>query len=222
MDWSHLRRCRCFPRERLFLPNGEAAFLFRVPLAKPDGTLDLPFGSFAFRWRSQAERSGCPSGLSRSAGGARRNARFAFRVPPRSKGLARGASPHPWLILPPDPVGGRMAPIPWQGMERFLESHGCPKHFHHAPKRLAFRRVALWHSPRRGSAAPPRRCPCGGSPLSGETSPFPRTPSTGAIFSLFAASEKRRSGADGPSARKPRRPRRRRTGMYVEERAAEG
>ena len=63
MDWSYLWRCRCFPRERLFLPNGEGAF------------------------------------LSRSAGEARRNARFAFRVPPRSKGLARGASPHPWRIL---------------------------------------------------------------------------------------------------------------------------
>jgi len=47
----------------------------------------------------------------------------------------------------------------------------------------------------RGSALP---CPCGGSPLSGETSPFPRTPSAGAVSSLSAAGEKRRSGADGP------------------------
>ncbi len=54
-------------------------------------------------------------------------------------------------------------------------------------------------------------CPCGGGPLSGETSPFPRTSSTGAVPSLFAASEKRRPGADGPHARKMRRPHRKRT-----------
>ncbi len=60
----------------------------------------------------------------------------------------------------------------------------------------------------RGAALP---YPCGGSPLSGETSPFPRTTSTGAVSSLFAASGKRRSGADGPHARKTRRQHRKRT-----------
>jgi len=92
--------------------NGEGR-LFRVPLAKPDGTLGLPFGSFAFRWRSQGERSICLSGLSRSAGEARGSARFAFRVfrvplakPDGTLGLPFGslrapraepAEPHPTL-----------------------------------------------------------------------------------------------------------------------------
>ncbi len=38
-----------------------------------------------------------------------------------------------------------------------IRDHGCPKHFQHALKYLAFRRVARGRSPRRGSAAPPRR-----------------------------------------------------------------
>ena len=74
-----LRRRRRHSAEKLYLLKGEG-LLFRVPLAEPDGTLGLPFGSFAFRWRSQRERSVCHSGLSRSAGGARGSARFAIRV----------------------------------------------------------------------------------------------------------------------------------------------
>jgi len=110
-----LRRRRRHSAEKLYLLKGEG-LLFRVPLAEPDGTLGLPFGSFAFRWRSQRERSVCHSGLSRFAGEARGSARVAFPAPPRSKGLARGASPRPWPIPPPDPVRGRMPPIPWQVM----------------------------------------------------------------------------------------------------------
>jgi len=44
MDGSCLRWCRCFTTEKLFLLNGEG-LLPRVPLAKPDGTLGLPFGA---------------------------------------------------------------------------------------------------------------------------------------------------------------------------------
>jgi len=99
---------------RALSPERGGGLLFRVPLAEPDGTLGWPFGSFVFRWRSQAERSVGLSGLSRSAGETRRNARFAFRVPPRSADKVRRASPHPWRVLPPGPVRGRMPPIPRQ------------------------------------------------------------------------------------------------------------
>jgi len=95
--------------------NARFAFrVFRVPLAKPDGTLGLPFGSFAFRWRSQAERLVCLSGLSRSAGEARRNARFAFRVfrvplaePDGTLGLPFGPLPAPraWPAEPHPALG---------------------------------------------------------------------------------------------------------------------
>jgi len=131
IEWFFLRWRRSHMGEGLCLLNGEGASLsrsaggarrnarlafrvFRVPLAEPDGTLGWPFGSFVFRWRSQAERSVCLSGLSRSAGEARRSARVAFRVPPRSADKVRRASPHPWRVLPPGPVRGRMPPIPRQ------------------------------------------------------------------------------------------------------------
>jgi len=78
IEWFFLRWRRSHMGEGLCLLNGEGR-LFRVPLAKPGGTLGLPFGA-----------------------------------PPRSAGKARGASPHPWRILPPDPVRGRMPPIPYQ------------------------------------------------------------------------------------------------------------
>jgi len=52
-----------FRGKGFFSQTGRGLF-FRVPLAEPGGTLGLPFGSFAFRWQSQAERSACLSGPS--------------------------------------------------------------------------------------------------------------------------------------------------------------
>ena len=185
MDWSYLRRCGCFPRERLFLPNGEGAFLFfsflsrsagkarrnarfafrvfRVPLAKPDGTLGLPFGSFAFRWQSQAERSVCLSGPSPLHGQSPRSL-----TPPLAHS-SPGSSP------------GSNAPNPLAGDGAI---HGISRII--AVQNIFSSRVCV--------------LPSG------------------------AKRRKARPGADGPwgPASRGSLARRRRTGMYVEERAAEG
>ncbi len=97
--------------------NARFAFrVFRVPLAKPDGTLDLPFGSFAFRWRSQAERPACPSGPSPLQGLGPRSL-----TPPLAHS-SPGSSPG---SNAPNPLAGDCAVMP------AMEIHG-DLHFHFA------------------------------------------------------------------------------------------
>ena len=117
IEWSFLRRRRSHMGEGLCLLNGEG-LLFRVPLAKPGGTLDLPFGSFASRWRSQRERSACLSDPSPLQGiGPRSLTPPLAHSSPRS---SRGSNA-------PHPLAGDWAAMP------VMKIHGdlhCPFAFH--------------------------------------------------------------------------------------------
>ena len=108
-----LRRRRRHSAEKLYLLKGEG-LLFRVPLAEPDGTLGLPFGSFTFCWRSQRERSGRLSGPSPLQGLGPRSL-----TPPlahSSPGSSPGANA-------PDPLAGDGAGMKVMKIHRHLRSH---------------------------------------------------------------------------------------------------
>jgi len=113
IEWSFLRRRRSHMGEGLCLLSGEG-ILFRVPLAKPDGTLGLPFGSFAFRWRSQAEHLVCLSGPSPLQGLGPRSL-----TPPLAHS-SPGSSPGPNA---PNPLAGDCPAMP------AMKIHG-DLHFH--------------------------------------------------------------------------------------------
>jgi hypothetical protein len=117
IEWSFLRRRRWHTAEKLYLQNGEGP-LFRVPLAEPGGTLGLPFGSFAFRWRSQRERSVCLSDPSPLQGIGPRSL-----TPPLAHS-SPGSSPGPNA---PNPLAGDRPVMP------AMKIHGdlhCPFAFH--------------------------------------------------------------------------------------------
>ena len=141
IEGSFLRRRRWHTAERLCLLNG-MGLLFRVPLAEPAGTLDLPFGSFAFRWRRQTERPVCLSGPSPLQGLGPRSL-----TPPLTHS-SPGSSPG---SNAPNPLAGDCAVMP------AMKIHG-DLHFHFA-----------FH---RGIGAKLQGCGFGGSSamLNGETS----------------------------------------------------
>ncbi len=113
IEGSFLRRRRWQTAEKLYLLNGEG-LLLRVPLAEPDGTLGLPFGSFAFRWRSQPERSVCPSGPSPLQGLGPRSL-----TPPLAHSSPR-SSPE---SNAPHPLAGDRVGMPVMKIHRDLHCH---------------------------------------------------------------------------------------------------
>ena len=131
IEWFFLRRHRWHMGGRSCLLNGEglslsrsagkarrnARFAFRVlrvPLAEPVGTLDSPFGSFAFPWRSQTERSVCPSGPSPLQGLGPRSL-----TPPLAHSSPR-SSPE---SNAPHPLAGDRVGMPVMKIHRDLHCH---------------------------------------------------------------------------------------------------